>query len=837
VTASNSPVRVEVTDDSSCYSLASGLRVNLREPLEQFYDDFVRLSENVYDQYPMHLKHDNNSILISEGRAKVENHTRISFDRTLRVPEDGTLYGMPALFGPFPIVYVDRLKAHNLDNIRCKGGLLIPLYQREALVLSFNPDREANKYCSSWNSASDINFAIRVLCGSVNALTGCAATKDTSQPLQRQDYVVAPRQVRLDGFLTEKNLVHQFVAMPLGSGYTVEGQITGEESIGGIQLVIAPKFRGRGEFIGCDRQCASPEELGLKVGDGLLMTGEHVLARTRSFKLSTQEYPLLRNENFYPSPSYGKRPTFVHELLRFAGQSRQAEHVFDLEAVQPLKLHTAWTQCPSRSANRFRDIYYSPPSQFDAPEIEISPFMDISSFEWTVLGSRGYNVGWVSINDISLEVKKDEYQPLWEVAKSGDLVDCRGFWNEPCIGAAGAYLRDVFRRRPGKRSWELGLCVGGGINQEIRQDPDPNIWNWHKAKVINIQIISAPLFQALTGQPPPPSPITYQSYIDARLPFYHVVPRESVEVGEGLSSVLTVSNLDARHGPAKGIVLRQDQKPVECVVCGKYLTDSVLRACNHVFCSACIETMKTGETIYCGACNSPVTEVIRFSAPMETTHTRVPSAGTDEVTKSLDSERSSDGSTLVSGVAECVAFSEQEDDEQQPENSQTSTEVSSESQENLTYLDELVATGDVETFRRLLKISPSPAVTMTPLEGLSTLQRAAQQGNVAIVDVLLQHGFDVNEPPAPKDGRTALQAAAGAGHLDVCKRLLHVGANVNAPPCEEGGRSALDAAIEAGHVHIFDLLLDHGARVSHLAGMRSPLHYAANLGRLNFCID
>jgi hypothetical protein len=273
--------------------------------LEQFYDDFVRRSENVYDQYPMHLKHDDNSILISEGRDKVGNHTRISFDRTLRVPEDGTLYGIPALFGPFPIVYVDRLKAHNLDNIRCKGGLLIPLYQREALVLSFNPDREANKYRSSWNSASDFNFAIRVLCGSVNALTGCAATKDTSQPFQRQDYVVAPRQVRLDGFLTKKNLVHQFVAMPLGSGYTVEGQITGEESIRGIQLVIAPKFRGRGEFIGCDRQCASPEELGLKVGDSLLMTGEHVLARTRSFKLSTQDYPLLRNENFY-SPRHTK---------------------------------------------------------------------------------------------------------------------------------------------------------------------------------------------------------------------------------------------------------------------------------------------------------------------------------------------------------------------------------------------------------------------------------------------------------------------------------------------------------------------------------------------------
>ncbi|MGH9225418.1 MAG: hypothetical protein ACRD2W_16910, partial [Acidimicrobiales bacterium] len=49
----------------------------------------------------------------------------------------------------------------------------------------------------------------------------------------------------LDGIKTEDGVVRQFVAAPLGSGVTVEGQVTGEESTGGIQLRVFEAKEGR----------------------------------------------------------------------------------------------------------------------------------------------------------------------------------------------------------------------------------------------------------------------------------------------------------------------------------------------------------------------------------------------------------------------------------------------------------------------------------------------------------------------------------------------------------------------------------------------------------------
>ena len=71
-----------------------------------------------------------------------------------------------------------------------------------------------------------------------------------------QDYVVTGTQPWLDGIATGKGTIRQFVAMPLGLGYTVEGQVSGEESVGGIQLLayapkpgaIAPPQRMRGSW-------------------------------------------------------------------------------------------------------------------------------------------------------------------------------------------------------------------------------------------------------------------------------------------------------------------------------------------------------------------------------------------------------------------------------------------------------------------------------------------------------------------------------------------------------------------------------------------------------------
>lgn len=64
-----------------------------------------------------------------------------------------------------------------------------------------------------------------------------------------QDYVVTPKQLWLDGIASTGGRVRQFVAMPMGAGYRVEAQVTGEEVTGGLQFQITlPKSHPLGRL-------------------------------------------------------------------------------------------------------------------------------------------------------------------------------------------------------------------------------------------------------------------------------------------------------------------------------------------------------------------------------------------------------------------------------------------------------------------------------------------------------------------------------------------------------------------------------------------------------------
>lgn len=147
---------------------------------------------------------------------------QITFQRTLRIPDDGETYPLPPGLGDFPIRrvddYIDRVPA----DWREHGGVFIPMYQREAMWLCFDHRKD-------WRPT-----ALKIAVGKV-----CAITGDPWSEILRddpQDYVVTPDQPWLDGISVGDGHIRQFVAMPLGMGYTVEGQITGDETHGGIQL-------------------------------------------------------------------------------------------------------------------------------------------------------------------------------------------------------------------------------------------------------------------------------------------------------------------------------------------------------------------------------------------------------------------------------------------------------------------------------------------------------------------------------------------------------------------------------------------------------------------------
>src|SRR5262245_27881601 len=108
---------------------------------------------------------------------------------------------------------------------------MLPMYQSEALWLRFHATYLAGH-------GTSYPFVIKVAAGKVNAVTG--GPWSAGLRTGPQDYLVAPLQPWLDGYCVERGYVRQFVAMPLGAGYTAEEQLTGEAEHGGLQLLVHP---------------------------------------------------------------------------------------------------------------------------------------------------------------------------------------------------------------------------------------------------------------------------------------------------------------------------------------------------------------------------------------------------------------------------------------------------------------------------------------------------------------------------------------------------------------------------------------------------------------------
>ncbi|GLA48563.1 hypothetical protein AnigIFM63604_004081 [Aspergillus niger] len=93
----------------------------------------------------------------------------------------------------------------------------------------------------------------------------------------------------------------------------------------------------------------------------------------------------------------------------------------------------------------------------------------------------------------------------------------------------------------------------------------------------------------------------------------------------------------------------------------------------------------------------------------------------------------------------------------------------------------------------------------------TALQHAVNNGNMELINFLLDHGADVNSAPSEDGGATALQIAAIQGYLGIARKLLDLDADVNAAPARRNGRTALEGAAEHGRIDMLRLFLDEGA--------------------------
>ncbi|NTU48786.1 MAG: hypothetical protein HGA84_07260 [Syntrophobacteraceae bacterium] len=162
-------------------------------------------------------------VVIERDRIRIGERFSVSFQRTLRIPDDGRAYPLPPGLGAFPVYRISDAGDRVPSAWRERGGAFIPMYQREALWLGFS--------AASWKPN-----AVKVTLGGVNALSGRPDRPGLGA--EPQDYLVCPDQPWLDGFNAEYGSIRQFVAMTLGLGYTIESSIMGEERHGGMEITV-----------------------------------------------------------------------------------------------------------------------------------------------------------------------------------------------------------------------------------------------------------------------------------------------------------------------------------------------------------------------------------------------------------------------------------------------------------------------------------------------------------------------------------------------------------------------------------------------------------------------
>jgi hypothetical protein len=175
------------------------------------------------------LKSDN--LVVSFPGMPQQPSVALDFQRTLRIPDDGRHYPLPPGLGSFPLRHIDDHARRVPQGWLQRGGVLLPMWQSEALWLNFRSECLADRRTA-------YPFAVKVATGKISAITGEPWRRGLSR--NPQDYLVVPKQPWLDGYCVEKGIIRQFVAMPLGEGYSVEEQLTGEAEFGGMQIEVFP---------------------------------------------------------------------------------------------------------------------------------------------------------------------------------------------------------------------------------------------------------------------------------------------------------------------------------------------------------------------------------------------------------------------------------------------------------------------------------------------------------------------------------------------------------------------------------------------------------------------
>lgn len=129
---------------------------------------------------------------------------------------------LPPGLGSFPLAVADGVTPERRQW--GPGDRLLPMWQSEAAWIGFD-------------SHTGYPFLVKLGVGAINGVTGERYAPEPDYTAE--DYFEVPTQPWLDGFRTDAQTIRQFVAAPLGRGYTVSEQLTGGDD-GALRLSVTP---------------------------------------------------------------------------------------------------------------------------------------------------------------------------------------------------------------------------------------------------------------------------------------------------------------------------------------------------------------------------------------------------------------------------------------------------------------------------------------------------------------------------------------------------------------------------------------------------------------------
>ncbi|KAB2109215.1 hypothetical protein AG0111_0g3523 [Alternaria gaisen] len=440
------------------------------------------------------------------------------------MPDDNRLHQLPGSLGSYDLFSVEAYSNHLPNNICKSGGVFFPMWQREAMWLNFEPKQH--------------NWAVRVFMGHVNTISGRTMEETANKEVedQKQDYIVLPGQQWLDGICVAPGVVRQFVAMPLGSGYTVEGQKTSKEQHGELQLEITPELlpnqrlwsdsknkhivKSARDSSNCLDEMKTSEQLGRNVGDVL-----------RSYPAdSTYEEPLRMKHLAEPGA----------DIMCKVGH---IELEVGLSLIYIFKVGTLF--------NRIRGPFASRDMSSKTRSIQV--FGDSHS-------SSGINIGHQSHGIMLEEVPRF-------LSKSRGL-DCDS--EEDSKHDTNREL-EISNARDIRA---MGLAAGGKLIQDIYKDPYPaTLWNHSAARILHVHILDPVSCEKVTHIVPRPPPMDAKAYTEAAGQFF--VIKEKVDErldGGDFDNVKSVSQMDQQVGISTKPEF-DPTKPKICTTCELRLCD------------------------------------------------------------------------------------------------------------------------------------------------------------------------------------------------------------------------------------------------------------------------